>query len=298
MRLSMITDEVTQRFDEAVRFARALGLDGLELRSVEDMPIDSVPEKQLRAWSNMLDAEGLAVSNLASTFYKCSLRDDAARPTELEKLKRLCAAADILGCETIRGFTFFREEELAPDDMLEKIAEAYAKPVEVLKASQKTLMLEADPSVYTTSHAQVASVLQTLGIPKSAGLPHKLPCVAALYDPGNAVYDPDGEIPCPDGYLAVRGWLSHIHVKDVIKTVQGPQCVRVGEGLVDYMGLLSALKRDGYRGWLSMETHYRKGRRISGEAMRIPQGAAFSDGGMEAMAESIASLRAMMEAAG
>ena len=36
MKISFITDEVTQSFDEAVRFARQNGLAGLELRSVED----------------------------------------------------------------------------------------------------------------------------------------------------------------------------------------------------------------------------------------------------------------------
>ena len=33
MKISFITDEVTQSFDEAVRFARQNGLAGLELRS-------------------------------------------------------------------------------------------------------------------------------------------------------------------------------------------------------------------------------------------------------------------------
>ena len=37
MKISFITDEVTQSFDEAVRFARQNGLAGLELRSVEDI---------------------------------------------------------------------------------------------------------------------------------------------------------------------------------------------------------------------------------------------------------------------
>lgn len=43
MKISFITDEVTQSFDEAVRFARQNGLAGLELRSVEDTAIDMLP---------------------------------------------------------------------------------------------------------------------------------------------------------------------------------------------------------------------------------------------------------------
>lgn len=68
MKISFITDEVTQSFDEAVRFARQNGLAGLELRSVEDTAIDMLPAETLRAWRHRLDAEGLTVCGLAGSF--------------------------------------------------------------------------------------------------------------------------------------------------------------------------------------------------------------------------------------
>ena len=103
MKISFITDEVTQSFDEAVRFARQNGLAGLELRSVEDTAIDMLPAETLRTWRRRLDAEGLTVCGLAGSFYKCAPEPDAVE-AELAKLERLCAAADILGCAFIRGF--------------------------------------------------------------------------------------------------------------------------------------------------------------------------------------------------
>jgi sugar phosphate isomerase/epimerase len=53
----------------------------------------------------------------------------------------------------------------------------------------------------------------------------------------------------------------HMHVKDgrIVNTPdQGPQpqwCV-VGEGEIDYAGHFAALRRDGYTGYVSLETHY------------------------------------------
>ncbi len=94
MKISFITDEVTQSFDEAVRFARQNGLAGLELRSVEDTAIDMLPAETLRTWRRRLDAEGLTVCGLAGSFYKCAPEPDAVE-AELAKLERLCAAADI-----------------------------------------------------------------------------------------------------------------------------------------------------------------------------------------------------------
>lgn len=298
MKLAFITDEITQSFDDAVRFAKAYRLDGLELRSVEEEPIDRIPSGKLRDWRRILDAEGLKTANLSSSFFKCQM-ESALIAEECEKLQRLCEAAEILGCDTIRGFAFF-QGETPFSQALETIVKAFERPMSILTKAQKTLLLEADPSVYTTNHAQLARLLAAIVKeygPSRPGVSAALPRVAAIYDPGNDLYDPCGETPYPEGYAAVRGWMAHVHIKDAVQTENGPECVRVGTGLVDYPGLLAALKRDGYAGWLSMETHYRVGRQISEEQMRIPQGGAFSQGGAEAMAESIESFRELLEQA-
>ena len=130
MKISFITDEVTQSFDEAVRFARQNGLAGLELRSVEDTAIDMLPAETLRTWRRRLDAEGLTVCGLAGSFYKCAPEPDAVE-AELAKLERLCAAADILGCAFIRGFAFFAPEE-GPLPA-ETLAPYFERPVRLLE---------------------------------------------------------------------------------------------------------------------------------------------------------------------
>ena len=130
MKISFITDEVTQSFDEAVRFARQNGLAGLELRSVEDTAIDMLPAETLRTWRRRLDAEGLTVCGLAGSFYKCAPEPDSVE-AELAKLERLCAAADILGCAFIRGFAFFAPEE-GPLPA-ETLAPYFERPVRLLE---------------------------------------------------------------------------------------------------------------------------------------------------------------------
>lgn len=286
MKLAFITDEMTQSFDEALEFAISHQLDGLELRSVEDTPIDAIDVEKLAFWRRRLDDSGLATANLASTFFKCLLEDEAAIQENHEKLNRLCDRADILGCGTIRGFTFFSAGSF--EDVLPKILEKFQKPLQILQQHDKTLLLEADPSVNGTNHTQLARFIEALGSPR----------VKAIYDPGNDVYDPLGEMPYPGGYAAIRPHLAHVHIKDAVKTASGPKCVKVGTGLVDYPGLLAAFVRDGYEGWLSLETHYRAGQRLTEEQMRLPQGEAFSQGGRMAMEESLASLRALLKNAG
>lgn len=281
IKFAFITDEATQDLMEAIAFAKEHGMEGVELRSIADTPIDRIDGETLREYRQWLDDAGLEVCNLASSFFKCA--PDQAE-AEYDKLVRLCDAADILGCDTIRGFVFFADEQ-GPRITDEMVA-LFAPAVEILKERGKTLLLEADPSVNTTNHAAVADFLKRLNSD----------AVGAIFDPGNDIYDLYREVPYPDGYEAVKPWIRHVHIKDAVRNEQDePECVRIGTGWVDYPGLLKALSRDGYEGWLSLETHYRVGTVISEELMARPGGAAFSAGGMGATAESAAALRKLME---
>lgn len=281
MKLSFLTDEATQSFAGAVDFARRAGLDGLELRSVEDKPVDLVPPKTLREWRRVLDGEGLRVPCLSGSFYKCPIH---GRDRELEKLRRLMEAAHILGAGLIRGFAFFTAEAgPLPPRALAKYFEA---PAALLRGSGLRLVLEADPTVNTPNHAALAALLGELD-PALFG---------AVYDPGNDLFDSAGEIPWPDGLRAVRPYLLHVHVKDAVYGPDGrPRCLAPGQGLVRWAEVLGDLDASGYDGWLSLEPHYRKGTVLTEEQMRLPSGAAFTQGGLEAALESAAALKALLK---
>ncbi len=289
MKRSFLTDEATQDFSAALDFAERFGFDGVELRSVENVPIDRIPLDTARAYKKALDARGLAVSDLASSFFKCSLDDREAVAENLRKLRRLCDLAELFGCPYIRGFAFFKGPGERLEDRMGEIAEQFREPLRLLGSRGLTLLLESDPSVYTTNHQLLARLLDALDSP-AAG---------AIFDPGNDIFDERGEVPYPDGYGYIRKYIRHVHIKDAVKNAAGePECVKVGAGLVRYPELLAALKADGYQGYCSLETHYRLGARISEELMRLPQGSGFSDGGMAATGESALALEQLLKEVG
>ncbi len=283
MKIAFITDEMTQSFDEALEFAVQYKLDGLELRSVHDTPIDSILETDLREMKQRLDQHALVVPVLASSFYKCEMDNEDVIAAELEKLERLCVRADILDSRYIRGFTFFHAGPF--DEVMPKILPYFDEPIKMLERYDKILLLEADPSVNGTNHREIAAFIKSLGSDR----------VRAIFDPGNSLYDPKGEVPVPDGYHAIKDVMEHVHIKDVVITKDGPECVKVGTGKVSYKSLLERLVEDRYDGWLSLETHYRSGIVLTEEQMRIPQGSIFSKGGYTAMHESLESLRELLE---
>ena len=289
MKRSFLTDEATQDFSAALDFAERFGFDGVELRSVENVPIDRIPLDTARAYKKALDARGLAVSDLASSFFKCSLDDREAVAENLRKLRRLCDLAEVFGCPYIRGFALFKGPGERLEDRMGEIAEQFREPLRLLESRGLTLLLESDPSVYTTNHQLLARLLDALDSP-AAG---------AIFDPGNDIFDERGEVPYPDGYGYIRKYIRHVHIKDAVKNAAGePECVRVGAGLVRYPELLAALKADGYQGYCSLETHYRLGARMSEELMRLPQGSGFSDGGMAATGESALALDRLLKEVG
>jgi hypothetical protein len=82
------------------------------------------------------------------------------------------------------------------------------------------------------------------------------PALQAVWDPGNAFFA--DETAYPNGYSAIRNYVKHVHVKDAEQLASGrKRFIVVGEGEIDYKAQFAALKADGYKGHLSLETHYR-----------------------------------------
>ena len=273
LKLSMITDEVTQDLGEAIALAKRMHMQGVELRSVEDCTVGNIPLSKLQEYRTMLDDAGLLTVSLASPLCKCVLTKDALQ-TEMDRLKRLLDSCDVLSAPLIRAFAFVQQGEKPELQLLADVLRPFA---ELAYSRGKRLCFEADPSVNTTNHAQLAAVLSAIAHPG----------VGAIYDPGNCIWDRDQEIPYPNGFEAIKDHICHVHVKDAVKQGDQVDAVCIGTGLVNYSGLLKALKEQGYQGFYSMETHYRKASQLSEEMLQRPGGDAFSQGGMQAMEESV-----------
>lgn len=278
LKLSMITDEATQSLPDAIHLARQLSMSGLELRTVENTAVAALTADTLKKYRRMTDDAGLAICSLSSDFCKCDFAPDAL-PGEMEKLQRLLDAAETLNCPVIRGFSFWQKE---CDDM-NAIADFLRRAAEMAGARGRTICLEADPHVHTSTHVALAALLRQVNSPFAA----------AIYDPGNSVWV--HETPYPDGYEAIAPFIRHVHIKDAVVVNGEAEAVCPGTGLVDYPGLLRQLKKDGYTGYFSMETHYRKASALSEELLKRPGGSSFSEGGWEAMVESVQAFARMYQ---
>lgn len=270
-KLSVITDEVSQNLEVVARFAQRFNLNGLEIRSLWGKKTQELLG-YLGKIKKILSNYDLEISAIASPFFKADIDSEKEYQEHLGILRNCGALAKSLDTDIIRSFTFWRKGNLS--DNLERIVEKFQKPLEIIEAEGIILGIENEPSTFVGNGRELALFLDRLGSKN----------VKAIWDPGNDTFDTRGEIPYPEGYRYVRGRIVHVHVKDGVRRgAEGKyEGSAIGEGDVDYPGQLRALREDGYRGYLSLETHWRPRQKLTEEQITKPGGVKFSRLGEEA----------------
>lgn len=256
MKLSAITDEISQDFEHALEVLAEYGAEGAELRGLWSTNVADLSPEQVRRAVSALERSDLKAACIASPFYKCDLfesepsvagRMHLAQARGFQEqaalLERLCDLADAFGTRLVRVFAFWRRGELT-QEIEDRIVAAFEEPLRIAERRGVILCLENEHACYLGTGAEVARVAARLASPH----------LAICWDPGNALSA--GETPYPDGYNAVRGRVAHVHIKDAVLVDGKPSWCVVGEGVIDYRGQFEALRADGYDGYISLETHY------------------------------------------
>lgn len=257
MELSVITDEISMDFDYALDVLMECGVKSAELRSLWNTNVGDLSDEQASKAKAALNSRGISVSCIASPFFKCDLSGSAKEATgksheakkrtfdeQMELLERCIYLAHLFETKLIRVFSFWKHSELT-DDIEKRIVEAFETPAARAQEAGVILALENEHACYLGTGEETARVLRMAN----------LPALKAVWDPGNAFCA--GEIPYPNGYEAIKEFIVHVHLKDPVRTPEGCKFVRIGDGEIDYVAQLQALKADGYQGYLSLETHYR-----------------------------------------
>lgn len=270
-KLSVISDEVSQDLNDLIVFAREFSLDGLEIRTL----FNRKPQELVDLAGSIrtsLRREGLEVSAIASPVFKSSIDDEAEYKQHLKIFERCVELAKTLDTNIIRVFTFWKRDSI--EQVVDRIVELYQPLIDVAKSEGVILGVENEPSTYASNGLRVSKFLGKIGSKT----------VKVVWDPGNDIWDPEGETPYPDGYNYVRNSVVHVHVKDGVRKGPGGshEFTPVGEGEVNYREQLKALAFDKYKGYLSLETHWRPKAKLSEAKVLMPGGAEYSRLGFEA----------------
>lgn len=261
-RVAVINDEITQDFGRACEVAsQEFAMDWIELRGMWNKNVLKLDAKEIEEARRILEKYKLRVTDIASPLFKVDWpsapkskyspkRDqfnaDFTFEQQEEVLERSIELAKAFNTDRVRCFDFWRLDDQAPfrAAINEKLLDA------ANKAGKKgvILVLENEMTCNTGTGAEAAKVLGAV----------KSPYLMLNWDPGNAAER--GEKPYPDGYdLLPKERIGHCHCKDAVQKSDGKgyEWAAMGHGRIDWVGQYKALKNDGYRFAVSLETHWR-----------------------------------------
>jgi sugar phosphate isomerase/epimerase len=256
--IAAITDEYSMDLDKALDAMKATGMTGAELRMIGGKNIVDLSDEELDRAIDACRGRGFEIMSIASPLLKCVLpgapdidprfQQDVfgAQHTFEDQPRIMDRALEIArrsGARIIRVFTFWRT--VAPENCFDGIVKALSDLCEKAAGENVIIGLENEHACNIATAAETAKVLEAIDHPN----------LQVVWDPANALVS--GENPFPDGYrLLPANRIAHVHAKDCQMGGHKPDWGPLGTRQVDWRGQIAALLADGYRGYLSLETHW------------------------------------------
>ena len=264
MKISIVTDEISADPETAIELGVDWGLKAFELRGFGTDRVPLFNPYQKSRIRELLDEYQVQIIAISPGVFKCPfplnprerfplrtfdqvLYEQWRQPRDLlkfhqeELLPLSIEYAREIGAQKIVTFGFERGPEPAtpvPDEILN----AFWQAAELIGQAGLELAIEVEAGFWVDTGENAAAMMRSVNHP----------ALGINWDPGNAIFA--GEIPYPDGYEAVRGFVKHVHFKDVSFGPDGSYRYAL-EGDIDWPGQVKALAADGYGGYISIETH-------------------------------------------
>jgi sugar phosphate isomerase/epimerase len=258
-----VTDEFApDNLDRALGAMADLGMTFAELRVVDGKNIIDHSDSEIDDVRARVEARGMRVLSIASPVLKCSLPHAPPVAPHIQQdmfssafafddqprlARRAFEIAERTGARIVRVFSYWRT--IDPGACFDRVASALRDLAELADQRGLIVGIENEHACNIATGAETARLL--------AAVDHR--ALQVIWDPANALVA--GETPYPQGYEHLPpSRIAHVHAKDCTVVDHVPTFGPLGEmgplG-VDWRGQLAALARDGYRGSVSLETHWR-----------------------------------------
>lgn len=271
MSLSIVTDQLSQNFENACATARHHGFDYVEIHSLWGKTVEDLSSAEVKTVKEILQKYSLRVSNLASTIFfmaklypndTISSFNDAfyaingKTKDHMEAAKRALDIAVQLDSPSIRAFPF-----RAPDnrqiigvlDDQREILDHFTRLVPFAKNAKKRILIENCPHTHLPRGEMTNFVVKTIDSP----------WLGLLWDPANSVRADLKRLATMYRKLTVleemeliAPLIGHIHVKDyhyVEGLVKPFQHVAIGKGDLPYPQIVEFMKKTSNRAMFSLE---------------------------------------------
>jgi len=258
LELAAITDEFSPQLEIALDAMSAIGMTGAELRVLWGKNIMDASDDEVRRAMDLIHAHNMHVLGIASPLLKCVLPgggdvdrrfqqdmfnsnqtiDD--QPKLAARALRLC---EMTGAKIVRVFSYWRT--VTPERCHDAVCRALTDLGKLAAPQGVIIGLENEQSCNLGTAAEIVKVYADV---------HETN-VQLVWDPANMAVA--GESPFPGGYaLLPKDRIAHVHAKDCHMEGLKPEWGPLGTRDLDWKGQIAALLADGYKGAVSLETHW------------------------------------------
>jgi L-ribulose-5-phosphate 3-epimerase len=257
-RIAAITDEFSPDLANAVRSMSEVGMTAAELRMVFGKNIVDLTDEELDRAKQIVGERGMSVISIASPLLKCLLPDAPEIDSRFQQdifaskhtfedqprlTDRAFEIAKLTGARIVRVFSYWRT--VKPEACFDRVVLALRALAEKAAPHDLIVGLENEHACNAATAAETARLLSAIDHPN----------LQVVWDPCNALVS--GENPFPEGYrLLPPKRIVHVHAKDCFVTNHKPTFGALGECGIDWKGQIAALLADGYKGYVSLETHW------------------------------------------
>jgi len=246
MKVSVLTDEISQDPATAIELARDWGIRHMEIRCLYGRRIPDDEPWARKSLLELIESYDVDVAAITPGLFKVSLSDRNAIDQHLStRLPKSLEFAKAVGTEIVVAFTPVLD---GPRDerALSHFRGALSKAIDIMQKEGITLALENEPICVATTGAEVAGFVRSMGRDE----------LRVNWDPGNAYTKGEG---ASEGYRHVRDLVAHVHLKDVrTDPASGEKrYVTIGQGELKFEEQLRSLRADRYEGYLTIETHFK-----------------------------------------
>jgi L-ribulose-5-phosphate 3-epimerase len=256
--IAAITDEFTPELATALDAMKTIGMEAAELRMIGVKNIMDLDQDELERARDLVHNRGFHVVSIASPVMKCVLPDAPEVDTRWQQdafaskhsyedqdrlAERAFAIAQFFGAKIVRVFSYWRTVQ--PEATYDRVSQALRGLAEKAAREDLIIGLENEHACNVATASEAAKILNAVDHPN----------LKLVWDPANALVA--GENPFPEGYGTLpKGRIAHVHAKDCHMEAHTPVWGPVGTRHVDWKGQIAALLNDGYKGYLSLETHW------------------------------------------
>jgi L-ribulose-5-phosphate 3-epimerase len=257
-RIGAITDEFSPDIQVASASMASLGMQDSELRMVFGKNIIDLTDEEVDRAVGIVCSHSLPVISIASPLLKCTLPDAPDTDSRFQQdafaaahtfedqprlTRRAFEIAHKTGARIIRVFSYWRT--IDPPAVFDRVVEALHNLADLAAKEDLIIGLENEHACNIATAAETRKVLDALDHP----------ALKVVWDPANAYVS--GENPFPGGYgLLPVDRIAHVHAKDCKLDGHRPIWGPLGECDIDWRGQFDALAKDGYNGYINLETHW------------------------------------------